>query len=115
MTSPTEQNYNFLEETKQEILNYYESLNEQKKEMFNMHMIEYVVGVDNDDFFLFDKFEEIKLISKKMFKIMREFSVDKSREPITSNHEILSYLLGYKKIVWLQGKQAVGLLMYFKK
>lgn len=107
MASVAEQNNNFLEEIKQEILNYYESLNESKKEIFNMHMIEYGAGVDNYELFLFDNFEEIKIIIKKLVKI--------TRESPASNREILSYLLGYKKIVWLQGKQAVGLLMYFKK
>ena len=90
-----------LKTIKQEILNLYKSLDEQSREIFNAYMIERGNGVDYDEVLLFDKFREIKEISKII-----------GPGPI---YHTLSYLLGYKKIQWLQGKQATESLIYFKK
>ncbi len=107
-----EKNTTYLEEIKHEILNYYQSLDESKKDIFNMYMIGISGGVDYDDeFFLLGEHNVIK----EIYKIIHKISVNKPHESITLGHDGLQYLLGYKKIVWLQGKIASKELMCFKK
>lgn len=108
--------FDLLVKIKHQILSYYESLDESKKEIFNMYMIRRSSGVNftDDSLNQLEIFEEIQQIPKIIQKnIAKEFK--ESKQSVKPIYYCLTFLLGYKKIEWIQGSGASILYRCYEK